>query len=134
VNGAPGFDGHGTCEFDGDCNGIVGACALTASCYFGPPIPLVASGLPTCIVNAFLTDYAAHVQLLPPTGDAGRGARATSTSPAMLTLVPRAWPACATRRQHGGALHASRLPADVAGLLPQTSSVPRLVARRAARG
>ena len=67
VNGAAGFDGHGTCEFDDDCDGIVGACALTANCFFGPPVPLVASGLPTCIVNAFLTDMCGNVQLLPPT-------------------------------------------------------------------
>ena len=66
LNGATGTDGMGACFSDVDCGGDGGTCNLDANCFFGPPIPVVASGVGTCIVNAFLTDLCGQVTLLPP--------------------------------------------------------------------
>src|SRR5262249_38168068 len=67
VNGNPGIDGNGTCNYDSDCGGILPtACALEANCYFGPPIPVPNGGLSACAVNTFLTDLCGQVTVIPP--------------------------------------------------------------------
>lgn len=65
VNGSPGTNGSGLCTSDADCGTTAGACAIDANCYFGPPLPITAP-LPSCIMNAFLTDLCGAVHLLPP--------------------------------------------------------------------
>jgi hypothetical protein len=66
ANGAPGLDGEGTCNFDGDCGGLTNSCALDANCFFGPPIPVPNGALSACVLNAFLTDLCGQVTLVPP--------------------------------------------------------------------
>jgi hypothetical protein len=66
LNGAPGVDGAGTCASDADCAGSnsIGACELTANCFFGPPVPVPLGPLSTCIVNAIADDVTGNANLL----------------------------------------------------------------------
>jgi hypothetical protein len=70
LNGAPGTDGAGACATDADCpssRGSIGACEPVANCYFGPPTPIPAGGLSTCILNAIAEDVTGNANLLTRT-------------------------------------------------------------------
>jgi hypothetical protein len=66
LDGAPGIDNQGTCMSDADC-ATRGACAPTAHCFFGPPIPVPLGPLSVCVVNGFLTDLCGSVDLTTST-------------------------------------------------------------------
>ncbi|HXQ23483.1 MAG TPA: hypothetical protein VN812_17530 [Candidatus Acidoferrales bacterium] len=63
LNGAAGVDGSGGCTSDADCNRKVGACALDANCYFGPPIPVPQGVVSACSISAFATDMCGAVDV-----------------------------------------------------------------------
>ena len=93
-----------------------------------------AAGLPTCIVNAFLTDMCGNIQLLPPTGDPGRRAREPrSTSPAMRTRRVRAARAgCATAATTSACRARRSARRRRRSTARRSEHVPGLAARRAA--
>jgi hypothetical protein len=61
-----------SCTSDSNCDvTIPGSCALTANCFFGPPLPIKNGGLSTCVVNVIQTDASG-------TGDLTTGASSVS--------------------------------------------------------
>jgi hypothetical protein len=63
IDGGTGHDGKGLCTTDAECKGKVGACALDANCYFGPPVPVPNSFFSACTINVFQTDLCGNVDL-----------------------------------------------------------------------
>jgi hypothetical protein len=66
LDGSPGIDMQGTCVTDIDCTQR-SACAPTAHCFFGPPIPIPLGPLSACVVNGFLADLCGSVDLTTQT-------------------------------------------------------------------
>jgi hypothetical protein len=64
ANGNPGTDSMGACASDADCGGQIGSCLLDANCFFGPPLPVFAGALSTCVFNVIQTDACGSADLV----------------------------------------------------------------------
>jgi hypothetical protein len=139
VNGAPGFDGpRQRASYDDDCDGISGACALTANCYFGPPSS-AGHGIGTAGLHR---ERVPHRHVRQRAAAARRRRRSATALESRIYVTGNAdspCPRCVSRRAATAAsnsrpgLHAGRVGQDVDGLPADAQHLPRLAPRRDAR-